>query len=78
MPTVTVRYLGPIRRPCRQRRHEVEIREHTTAGELLDQLGYQPREKPLLSIHVNGQSAKADVHLSEGDEITFGILAGGG
>ncbi len=78
MPTCTVRYLGPIRRPCPQREHEVEIDEDMTATELLERLGYAERDRPRISIHLNGRAAKADATLRGGDEITLGVLAGGG
>ena len=76
--TVTIRFLGPVRRPAREREMGVELGEDATVGGLLASLGYQPHELDFFALSVNGEKARGTTALSHGDQVTLALLAGGG
>ncbi len=72
---VEVRLFATLRegRPGRQK---LEVPEGSTVADILRQLGIDAREAPILLL--NGQTARGDSPLKDGDTVSlFPLIAGG-
>jgi sulfur carrier protein ThiS len=78
MSTVSVHFVGPVRRPCPERTLEVDASELSTVGELLAELGYSDEEQRSLQPRVDGKRARASMPLTGVQTVEILIAIGGG
>jgi sulfur carrier protein ThiS len=78
MPTVTVAFVGPIRRPWKEQSRALELAEGSDADDLLDAVGLSGSEKLRVSVLVNGERRSLSTRLTEGDRVELLLLVGGG
>jgi len=76
--TVHVEFLGPMRRPWRERERDVDIDAGATIGELMSQLGYTEEESRFFSVTINGERGRGNQVLTHGDQVTLTLVVGGG
>ena len=77
MSTVSVHFVGPVRRPGPSRTLAVDASELSTVGELLTELGYSDEEQRSLQPRVDGKRARVSTRL-EGVQIVEILIAIGG
>jgi sulfur carrier protein ThiS len=76
---LTIRFVGPVRRPGPERTIELEVTEDDTVGELLARLGYDAEEQASLQVLVDGARAKTlDTSIAEARAVEIMIAIGGG
>lgn len=78
MAALTVRFVGPVRRPGPERTLEVEVADLHTVGDLLAHLGYAPREWPALHVLVDGSRKQPDASLDGARTVEILVAIGGG
>jgi sulfur carrier protein ThiS len=75
---VTASFFGPIKRPWPEQSREVEVEQNTDVQALLKSLGYSPEDLRRVAIVIGGKKVKLSHKLSDGDDVRFVLLAGGG
>lgn len=78
MAQVSVEFVGPVRRPWREQRRDVEIGDGTTVASLVEQLGYSDADRRHLTVLVNSEKVPSSTILSDGDTIVVTMIVGGG
>ena len=76
---LTIRFIGPVRRPGPERAVELEVTGITTVGELLAHLGYGAAEQASLQVLVDGaRAATLDTSIKGARAVEILIAVGGG
>ena len=75
---VKASFFGPIKRPWPEQSREVEVEENTDVQALLESLGYQADDLRRVAVVIGGKKVRLSHKLSDGDEVRFVLLAGGG
>ena len=75
---LTVSFFGPIKRPWPEASRDLDIEPGTTLEGLLADLGYSAEDMRRVAMVVNGKKQKLSLALTEGDDVRFVLLAGGG
>ena len=75
---VKASFFGPIRRPWPEQSREVEVENGSDVQTLLESLGYQSEDLRRVAVVIGGKKVKLSQKLSDGDEVRFVLLAGGG
>ncbi len=57
MKTLTVRFVGPVRRPGPERTLEVDPRPLASVADLLQHLGYEEQEQSSITVLLDGARA---------------------
>jgi sulfur carrier protein ThiS len=78
MKPLTVRFVGPVRRPGPERALEVDPSATPTVGALLESLGYSPDEHRSLQVLTDGRRARGDTPLTGVESVEILIAIGGG
>lgn len=78
MSTVTVHFVGPVRRPGPERTLAVDASELSTVGALLSELGYSDDEQRSLQPRVDGKRARVSTPLQGVQTVEILIAIGGG
>ncbi|MBM4397490.1 MAG: hypothetical protein FJ087_17615 [Deltaproteobacteria bacterium] len=78
MDGVTVRFVGPVRRPGPERSMVVDRAGVRTVADLLARLGYSPREAERLTVLLDGVRAEPEAQLGGARTADILILIGGG
>jgi sulfur carrier protein ThiS len=78
MARVHVELVGPMRRPWREHRREIEVGDQTTIDGLLAQLGYSADEARHLTVLIGGARANRSRRLADGDRVVVLLIVGGG
>lgn len=78
MSRVTVEFIGPVRRPCRERVVTIELEGTYVVRQLLEHLGYAPDETTRLTVLVDGRRQAPDAPVPDGARLEILLLAGGG
>lgn len=76
MPTLTVRFVGPVRRPGPER--ELQLAPPATTGDLLTGLHYTPAEQRTLQVLADGRRARLEDGLAGVQLVEILIPIGGG
>jgi sulfur carrier protein ThiS len=76
--TVTVRFVGPIRRPWPETSRSLEVAPGSTVGAVLAGLGFARPQLGLLHAAVNGVATPASTVLADGDTLEVMLRVGGG
>jgi sulfur carrier protein ThiS len=76
--TVTVEFLGPIRRPWPEQQRTVTLTRGQTVAALLQQLGYRPDELRYVNVSINHERQMPQAVLHEGDHVVCMLMVGGG
>jgi sulfur carrier protein ThiS len=77
--SITVDFIGPVRRPGPERRLTLEVGDGGLAvAALLTRLGYLPDEGARLTVLVAGRRAGADERVPDGVHIEILLPVGGG
>lgn len=75
---IDVVFVGPLRRPWPERARTLEVADGVLLSELLRSWGYSDEEASRLSCAVNGEAARLQTPLEEGDRVSVMLLLGGG
>jgi sulfur carrier protein ThiS len=75
---VTVEFVGPVRRPCPERKLALELDVLPTVGGLLERLGYSPEEAARLTVLVDGKRQEPAAPVPEGARVEILLPVGGG
>ena len=75
---VAVEFVGPMRRPWRERKREVEAVDAATIAELLVTLGYAEPESRHFAFTLNGVRATLTSPLAARDRLAVLLMVGGG
>lgn len=76
---VTIRFMGPIRRPSGMgATAEVEVDEASTIDGLLEQLGYDAADRSRLRVMQGGRTLGASEPVGQAEELTVFLPLGGG
>ena len=75
---VSVEFMGPMRRPWRERRRDVEAPDAATISAVIGALGYVAEESRHFSFLVNGSKAGPDTVLNARDQLAVLLMVGGG
>jgi len=78
MRRVTVEFVGPVRRPCRERSLSLEIEGSIPVRALLERLGYAPEETTRLTVLVDGTRRGPDEPVPDGARVEILLPVGGG
>lgn len=78
MQSLTVHFVGPVRRPGPERTLSVDRTGLDTIGDLLAKLGYSPEEQRSLQVLLDGSRADLDAQLQEAKTVEILIAIGGG
>ncbi len=78
MLRVSIEFVGPVRRPWRVQRRDVDVEDGTTVAGLVEQLGYSAADSRHLTVLVNSEKVRASNALSEGDTVVVTMIVGGG
>lgn len=78
MSTLTVHFVGPVRRPGPERVAQVEREGLRTVGDLLDHLGYDPQEQRALHVLVHGVRRPVEAALAGATSVKILVAIGGG
>lgn len=75
---IEVVFVGPMRRPWPERARSLEVADGVLLSELLRAWGYSDEEASRLSCAINGEAARPQSRLKEGDRLSVMLLLGGG
>jgi len=75
---VTVHFVGPVRRPCREHSLALELASPLSVEEFLARLGYSAQEAARLTVLVNGTRAPLEAPIPEGARVEILLPVGGG
>ena len=75
---LSVRFVGPVRRPGPDREIEVDPRDLGTVGDLLEHLGYDSDERAALHVLVDGARRPLDAPIADAGSIEILVAIGGG
>jgi sulfur carrier protein ThiS len=75
---VKASFFGPIRRPWPEQSRELGVPEETDVRALLESLGYRAEDLRRVAVVIRGKKVKLSRKLSDGEEVRFVLLAGGG
>jgi len=75
---ITVEFVGPVRRPGKERRLTLEVEPQTSVTALLTRLGYGPEERARLTVLVDGARAAATAAVDDGTTVEILLPVGGG
>jgi molybdopterin converting factor small subunit len=78
MSRVTVEFVGPVRRPCRERSLSLELEAPLAVRALLVRLGYAPEETTRLTVLVDGKRQGPDDAVPDGAKVEILLPVGGG
>ncbi len=78
MSALTVRFIGPVRRPGPARTLEIDAAGLSTVADLLLHLGYSASEQPSLSVVVDGARRDLADSLADAHTVEILIAIGGG
>lgn len=78
MSQVSVEFVGPVRRPWREQKRDLEIEDGTNVAALVERLGYSESDGRHLTVLVNTVKVKSSTVLSDGDEVVVTMIVGGG
>jgi sulfur carrier protein ThiS len=75
---ITVEFVGPVRRPCVERRLAIEVPDLVQVAAVLAQLGYSREEGARLTVLVDGARAGARATVADGARVEILLPVGGG
>ncbi len=75
---VTVEFVGPLRRPSKERKMTLDLDPGATIEHLLSRLGYSPFEIDRIAVLRNDKQARKEDALDDGDRISLLLPMGGG
>ncbi|MBI5507624.1 MAG: MoaD/ThiS family protein [Deltaproteobacteria bacterium] len=75
---MTVEFVGPMRRPWKERRRLLEVDGGSTVDRVVASLGYDARERKHFAFLVNGVKARPDEPLAADDLLAVLLMVGGG
>jgi sulfur carrier protein ThiS len=75
---IVVEFVGPVRRPCAERRLSLEVPAQTAVAALLAQLGYSPAEGARLTVLLDGTRAATGATVADGARVEILLPVGGG
>ena len=78
MTRVTVEFVGPVRRPCPERKLSLELQAAPKVGALLERLGYSREETARLTVLVDGKQQGLDAPVPDGARVEILLPVGGG
>lgn len=78
MSSITVHFVGPVRRPAPEREMTVDITGLQTVADLLQRLGYKPKEQASLNVRAGGVRKASDDSLDGIESLEILIAIGGG
>jgi hypothetical protein len=78
VPHITVEFVGPVRRPCAERRLTLEVPTPILVGALLTRLGYSREEGARLTVLLDGARAGTGADVAGGARIEILLPIGGG
>ena len=71
-------FVGPVRRPCPERKLSLELEASAKVGALLERLGYSREETTRLTVLVDGKQQGPDASVPEGARVEILLPVGGG
>jgi sulfur carrier protein ThiS len=78
MSTLTILFVGPVRRPGSERTLKVDSVGLQSVADLLRSLGYSAGEQANLSVLLDGRRASRDTSLEGIQQVEILVLVGGG
>jgi len=78
MSALTVRFVGPVRRPGPERSRIVDTSSLVTVADVLRQMGYSDADMASLTVLLDGVHSEADALIAQTAVMDILLLVGGG
>ena len=75
---IQVEFFGPIKRPWSEHRRKIQVKRGSTVSMVMRGLGYSSEHLRTLVFTINGSRVNLEQVLTDNDELTLVLLAGGG
>ncbi len=75
---IEVEFFGPIKRPWVEHRRKIQVEQGSTVAMVMAGLGYSSAQLRMVALSINGQRVGKNHELTDKDELTLVLLAGGG
>ncbi len=75
---ITVTFFGLMRRPWPQVSREIEVPDHCSLSDLVQQLGYTDQEMKWVQIVIDGEKCSPETTIKPDQEVNFLLMSGGG